>query len=156
MFVSYQLSFFHPSVKNRLWIQSAKSAFSPKSARQVLTFVKYKTIKRLSSQHRKRRVNNMQKVINFCIIVYITEVACAHLISQFKPESVSSHQVQCNIPTFEALLRKHVYLAVSWTMQKVEQRSLCLRALMQSDGLYSSSVFEHYNRILLCDWVPWR
>jgi len=41
-------------------------------------------------------------------------------------------------------------------MQKVEQRSLCLRALMQSDGLYSSSVFEHYNRILLCDWVPWR
>ena len=28
-----------------------------------------------------------------------------------------------------------------------------LRALMQSDCLYSSLFFEHYNRILLCDWV---
>ena len=24
---------------------------------------------------------------------------------------------------------------------------------MQSDCLYSSLFFEHYNRILLCDWV---
>jgi len=24
---------------------------------------------------------------------------------------------------------------------------------MQSDCLYSSLLFEHYNRILLCDWV---
>jgi len=31
--------------------------------------------------------------------------------------SVSSHQVQCNIPTFEALLWKNMYH--SWTMQKV-------------------------------------
>jgi len=31
-----------------------------------------------------------------------------------------------------------------------------LRALMQSDCLngYSPLFFEHYNRILLCDWVP--
>ena len=28
-----------------------------------------------------------------------------------------------------------------------------LRALMQSDCLYSSLFFEHYHRILLCDWV---
>jgi len=27
---------------------------------------------------------------------------------------------------------------------------------MQSDCLYSSLFFEHYNRILLCDWVPGR
>jgi len=27
------------------------------------------------------------------------------------------------------------------------------RALMQSDCLYSSLLFEHCNRILLCDWV---
>jgi len=27
------------------------------------------------------------------------------------------------------------------------------RALMQSDCFYSSLLFEHCNRILLCDWV---
>ena len=33
--------------------------------------------------------------------------------------SVSSYQVQCNIPTFEALLKKCV--SVSWTMRRVQQ-----------------------------------
>jgi len=55
-----------------------------------------------------------------------------------------SHQVQCNIPTFEALLRKYKYLFL-------ERCNVWLRALMQSDCLYSSLFFEHYNRILLCE-----
>ena len=62
--------------------------------------------------------------------------------------SVSSHQVQCNIPTFEALLRKYKYLFLERCRKS---NNLRLRALMQSDCLYSSLFFEHYNRILLCD-----
>ena len=54
--------------------------------------------------------------------------------------SVGSHQVQCNIRTFEALLRKNVYLFLErWK----KSNSTWLRALMQSDCLYSS-FFEHY------------
>jgi len=64
--------------------------------------------------------------------------------------SVSSHQVQCNIPTFEALLRKYKYLFLERCRKS---NNLWLRDLMQSDCLYSSLFFEHYNRILLCDWV---
>jgi len=68
--------------------------------------------------------------------------------------SVSSYQVQCNIPTLETLLKKCV--SVSWTMQRVN--NVWLRAWLQSDCLcqYYSLLFEHYNRILLCDWVPGR
>ena len=64
--------------------------------------------------------------------------------------SVSSHQVQCNIPTFEALLRKYKYLFLERCRKS---NNVWLRALIQSDCLYSSLFFEHYNRILLCDWV---
>ena len=56
--------------------------------------------------------------------------------------SVSSHQVQCNIPIFETLLRKYAYLFTN---------NMWLHGLMQSDCLYSSLFFEHYNRILLCE-----
>ena len=62
--------------------------------------------------------------------------------------SVSSHQVHCDIPTFEALLRKYKYLFLERCRKS---NNVCLRALMQSDCLYSSLFFEHYNRILLCD-----
>ena len=62
--------------------------------------------------------------------------------------SVSSHQVQCNIPTFEALLRKYKYLFLE-RCRKSNNAWLC--ALMQSDCLYSSLFFEHYYRILLCE-----
>ena len=62
--------------------------------------------------------------------------------------NVSSHQVQCNIPTFEALLRKYKYLFLERCRKS---NNLWLRALMQSDCLYWSLFFEHYNRILLCD-----
>ena len=64
--------------------------------------------------------------------------------------SVSSHQVQFNIPTFKALLRKYKYLFLE---RSRKSSNLWLRALMQSHCLYSSLFFEHYNRILLCDWV---
>jgi len=62
--------------------------------------------------------------------------------------SVSSHQVQCNIPTLEALLRKCTYLFLERCRKS---SNMWLRALMQSDCLYSSLFFEHYNCILLCE-----
>jgi len=62
--------------------------------------------------------------------------------------SVSSLQFQCNIPNFEALLRINVYLFLERFRKSNNVR---LRALMQSDCLYSCLFFEHYNRILLCD-----
>ena len=65
-------------------------------------------------------------------------------------ESVRSHQVQCNIPSFEALIRKYTYLFLERCRKS---NNVWLRALMQSDCLYSSLFFEHYNRILLCEWV---
>jgi len=62
--------------------------------------------------------------------------------------SVNSHQVQCNIPTFEALLHKYKYLFLERCRKS---NNVWLRALMQSDWLYSSLFSEHYYRILLCD-----
>jgi len=64
--------------------------------------------------------------------------------------SVSTHQVQCSIPTFEALLRKYKYLFLERCRKS---NNIWLHALMQSDCLYSSLFFEHYNRIFLCEWV---
>jgi len=64
--------------------------------------------------------------------------------------SVSNHQAQCNIPTFEALLRKYTYLFLERCRKS---NNVWLRALKQSDWLYSSLFFEHYNRNLLCEWV---
>jgi len=48
--------------------------------------------------------------------------------------SVSSHQVQCNIPTFEALLQKYTYLFLERCRKS---NNIWLHALMQSDCLYS-------------------
>ena len=67
--------------------------------------------------------------------------------------SVSGHQVQCSIPTLETLLRKNTYLFLERCRKS---NNVWLRALMKSVYLYSSLFFEHYNRILLCDWVPGR
>ena len=64
--------------------------------------------------------------------------------------SVSSHQVQCNIPTFDALLRQHTY---PFLERCRNSNNVWLRALMPSDCFYSSLIFEHYDRILLCEWV---
>jgi len=73
---------------------------------------------------------------------------CRALYNLSHRASVSSHQIQCNIPTFEALLRKYKYLFLERCRKS---NNVWLRALMQSDCLYSSLFFEHYNRILLCE-----
>ena len=75
---------------------------------------------------------------------------CRALYNLSRRASVSSHQVQCNMPTFEALLRKYKYLFLKRCRKS---NNLWLRALMQSDCLYSSLFFEHYNSILLCELV---
>jgi len=73
---------------------------------------------------------------------------CRALYNLLCRASVSSHQVQCNIPTFEVLLRKYTYLFFERCRKS---NNLWLRALMQSDCLYYSLFFEDYNRILLCE-----
>ena len=105
---------------------------------------------------------------SFCTPIYVSQIWCNFRKSSMQRlrvaynfgcralynlpwrASFSSHQVQCNIPTFEALLRKYKYLFLKRCRKS---NNVCLRALMQSDCLYSSLFFEHYNRILLCDWV---
>jgi len=62
--------------------------------------------------------------------------------------SVSSHQVSMYISTFEAL-QNNLYLLLERCRKS---SNVWLRALMQSDCLYLSLFFEHYNRILLHDW----
>ena len=47
-------------------------------------------------------------------------------------------------------LRKYTYLFLERCRKS---NNVWLRALMQSDCLYSLLYFEHYNRILLCEWV---
>ena len=64
---------------------------------------------------------------------------CRALYNLPRRASVSSHQVQCNIPTFEALLRKNVYLFLE---RCKKSNNVWLRAVMQSDCLYSSLFFE--------------
>ena len=56
--------------------------------------------------------------------------------------SVSSHQVQCNIPTFEALLRKYTYLFLERCRKS---NNIWLRALMQSDSLNTIIAFYSVN-----------
>ena len=63
---------------------------------------------------------------------------------------VGRHQVQWNLPPYEALLKKNVYLFLE---RCKKSKHVWLHALVQSDCLYLS-FFEHYNRILLCDCVP--
>ena len=67
--------------------------------------------------------------------------------------SVVSHKIQCEAPTFEAILRKNMHLFLE---RCKKPNKVWLRALMQSDCLHLSLFFEHYNRSLLCDWVPGR
>ena len=51
----------------------------------------------------------------------------------------------------ETLLWKNIY---HFLERCRNSNNVWLRALMQSDCLNPSLFFEHYNRILLCDWVP--
>jgi len=57
-------------------------------------------------------------------------------------------KVQCNIPTFESLLRKNMYLFLERCRRS---NNAWLPALTQSDCLYLSLFFEHYNGILFSD-----
>ena len=77
-------------------------------------------------------------------------IGCRALYNLPWRASVSSHQVQCNIPTFNTLLRKCMYLF----LKKCRKcNNIWLLALMQSDCFYTSLFFGHYNWILLCEWV---
>jgi len=57
--------------------------------------------------------------------------------------NVSSHQVQCNIPTYDALIRKNKYLFLERCRKSTNDY---FRDLIQSDFLYSSLFFEHCNQ----------
>jgi len=51
---------------------------------------------------------------------------------------------------------KYVIGSLQWKLPRAPvpfNPALWLRALMQSDCLHSSLFFEHYNRILLCEWM---
>ena len=61
---------------------------------------------------------------------------------------VMTRQVQCDIPTSEAILRKNMYLFLERCRRS---NSVWLPGWTKSDCLYSSLFFEHHNRILLCD-----
>ena len=63
--------------------------------------------------------------------------------------SVSNHQVQCNIPTFETLCYENTRTCSLKDAEIRKSNNVWLHALMQSDCLYSSLFFEHYNCILL-------
>jgi len=54
--------------------------------------------------------------------------------------AVMTHQVQCSIATFEALLRKNGYLFLKRCRRS---NNAWLPTLTQSDCLYSSLFFEH-------------
>jgi len=56
--------------------------------------------------------------------------------------SVSSYQVQCNIPTFEALLKKWKNVYVSWTMQRVQQ---CMVARFAAVRFFYTSISHYLN-----------
>ena len=62
---------------------------------------------------------------------------------------LSAIRFNATFPSWGLIVKK--YVPLSWTMQKFNNVFLC--ALMQSDCLHSSLLFEHCNRILLCDWV---
>jgi len=65
---------------------------------------------------------------------------CRALYNLPRRASVSNHQVQCNIPTFGALLRNNTYLFLERCRKS---NSIWLHAFMQSDCLYSPLFFEH-------------
>ena len=92
--------------------------------------------------------SGIQTMLNY---VYIWRSMDQKLLLMWKPSLLAVLPFFfCNIPTFEAPLRKYTYLFLERCRKS---NNLWLRALMQSDCLHSSLFFEHYNRILLCEWV---
>ena len=74
---------------------------------------------------------------------------CRALYNLPRRASVSGHQVQCHIPTFDVLLRKQVYLFLERC--KKSNNVWWVQALMQSDCLFQSPFFDHYNRVMRVD-----
>jgi len=63
---------------------------------------------------------------------------------------VMTHQVQCNIPTFQTVLIKNMHLF----LERCKRSYNVMVARFDAVRLFIFSLFfEHYNRILLCDWV---
>jgi len=63
--------------------------------------------------------------------------------------SVSSYQVQCNI----RILRPYCEKICTAFLNYAEILTTCGFVLWCSQIVYIRLLFEHYNRILLCDWV---
>ena len=66
--------------------------------------------------------------------------------------SVSSYQFQCNIPTFDTLLKKSV--SVSWTMQRVQQcmvaRFACSQIVYTSISPYCLNITTIFYFVIEC------
>jgi len=60
---------------------------------------------------------------------------------------VMTHQVQCNIPTFEAVIRKNMHLFLERCRSSTNVKVACFDEVR----LFIFLFFEHYNGILLCD-----
>ena len=61
---------------------------------------------------------------------------------------VMTHQVQCNIPTFQTVLIKNMHLF----LERCKRSYNVMVARFDAVRLFIFSLFfEHYNRILLCD-----
>jgi len=61
---------------------------------------------------------------------------------------VMTRQVQCNSPTFQAVLRKNMHLF----LERCRRSNNVVVARFDAVRLFIFSLFfEHYNRILLCD-----
>jgi len=67
-------------------------------------------------------------------------------------KSPSGDWTECNIPKFEAVLSKNIFLFTE-RCRRSNNLGKRLPALTQSDCLHFSIFCEHYNRILLSDWV---
>ena len=66
---------------------------------------------------------------------------------------VNGHQIHCCIPTFDALLRKQVILVSRGLKRCKKSNNAWVQVLMQSDCLFQSPFFDHYNRIMRIDWL---
>ena len=77
---------------------------------------------------------------------------CRALYNQPLRASVSSHQVQYNISTFEMLLWKNINMYLF--LERCRKSNNIGNMLWCSQDCFYSYLFsEHCNRVLLCEWV---
>ena len=135
-------------------------------AKDIQRQLRYQYLQQTSCEPLSRCSNAVKNVLfrSFCTPTYASQLCCNFRKSCMQRlrvaynfgcralynlpwrASVSNHQVQWNISTFEALLRKYTYLFLERCRKS---NNVWLRALVQSDCLHSSLFFEHYNRISL-------